>query len=197
MVLRSGCEDLIGYLRELQTIHLAMNSSERTAAESEVCVLLRLRKVYFHVQAITSWKVQKHLLHVAAPDIRAAHEQLDTLKLDHLYGGDNQEASRLRRKRDSALRPLSHPTPMNLLHPPYLGGLDSDNIWEFLELYLLLGELVKTYGVALGVIADVLGHSPQSEIIDVFNQATSQLNSVFPEAFRPFIEVDGEGDRGE
>ena len=66
-LLKSGCETLIGYLRELQAIYGAMNGHERRAAESEAGVVLRLRKVFFHVQAVTSWKVGTHLLHVVAP----------------------------------------------------------------------------------------------------------------------------------
>ena len=186
--LRSGCETLIGYLRELQAIHLAMNAPALTAPESEAEVVLRLRKVFFHVQAVTSWKVGTHLLHVMAPDIRAAQEQLDPLILDDLYEGDKQEASSERRERDRVLAPLSHPTPMILIHPPDLGGLKRDNVREFLRLYLLLSQLVNAYGLALGATADILGHSQQSEIIDVTKRLTEQLSYVSPEAFRPFME---------
>ena len=157
-----------------------MNAPALTAPESEAEVVLRLRKVFFHVQAVTSWKVGTHLLHVMAPDIRAAQEQLDPLILDDLYEGDKQEASSERRERDRVLAPLSHPTPMILIHPPDLGGLKRDNVREFLRLYLLLSQLVNAYGLALGATADILGHSQQSEIIDVTKRLTEQLSYVSP-----------------
>ena len=187
-LLKSGCETLIGYLRELQAIYGAMNGHERRAAESEAGVVLRLRKVFFHVQAVTSWKVGTHLLHVVAPDIRAAQEQLDPLILDDLHEGDKQEASSERRKRDRVLAPLSHPTPMILIHPPDLGGLKMDNVREFLRLYLLLSQLVNAYGLALGATADSVDNSQLSEILDVIKRLTEQLSYVSPEAFRPFME---------
>ena len=46
-LLKSECETLIGYLRELKAIYGAMNGRERRAAESEAEVVLRLRKVFF------------------------------------------------------------------------------------------------------------------------------------------------------
>ena len=135
MVLTSGCEALIGLLMELQALHGAMDGPERTLAESEAEEVLRLRKVYFHVQAITSWTVETHVLHVMAPDIRAAQEHLYPLTLEDLYDNDKQSASNARRKRDRILDPLSHPTPMILIYRPHLGGLGSDNIWEFIEFF--------------------------------------------------------------
>ena len=82
---------------------------------------------------------------------------------------------------------------MILVHRPHLGELSSGNIREHLELYLLLAELVNSYGLALGTVADVLGHPSRSEIVDGIHRSTAQLASVFPEAFRPFMEEGREG----
>ena len=199
MALRSGCEEFIGYLRELQAVHLAMDGPERRPAECEAEEVLHLRKVYLHVQAVASWKVGKHVLHVVAPEIRAAQEQLYPLTLEHLYDNDEQEAANHRRQRNRVLDLLSHPTPMILIYSPTFGGLASDNVRdnvrEFIELYLWLSELVNAYGLSLGVIAEILSYSPATEILDVVNRATVRLTSFSPEAFRPFMEEVKEEER--
>ena len=185
MVLRSACEDSIGLLRELQSIHLAVDGPERAPSESEIEEVLRLRKVFYHVQAITYWPIGKYVLHVIAPDIRAAQEQLDPLTLKALFDGDRQEAAKVQKERERVLGPLSHPTPMTLIYPPHFGGFGDDTLREFLELFQLLGHLVNSYGLALGTVADVLSHSSQPEIVDVIHRATTQLTSVFPRGVSP------------
>lgn len=189
-VLKSGCEELIGLLRELQGIHLKIDGSEQAPCEPQGAEILRLRKIYLHVQAIAAWKVTEHVLHVMAPDIRAALEQLDPLTLESFSNGDKQKASKDQRQRERVLGPLSHPTPITLIHPPHLGGLGKNDLQEFLELLLLLGLLANSYGLALGVTADSLGYTVSSKISDVCGRNAACINSVPLESIRQFIQGD-------
>ena len=77
--LTSVCAGLIDCLKELQALHQTMDHSEGTPVASISELTLRLRKVHLHAQSITSWEIGRHVLHVMAPDMRAAQEQLDPI----------------------------------------------------------------------------------------------------------------------
>lgn len=123
--LHAACERCIGYLSELNAIHLAIDGPERAAATSEAEFVLHLRKAYFHVQAITSWTVATDVLHVMGPDIRAASEHLAPVVVRHLYGDDKAGLEKRRghvAKQKRRLVRLSHPTSVILIQPRHLGG---------------------------------------------------------------------------
>lgn len=193
--LKSACECFIDCLRELQTIHLAMDGSEGTPRTSIRELTLRLRKAHLHTRSITSWEVGRHVLHVMAPDIRAAQEQLDPIVISELAGSHGVKVSGQRggytSERDRALKLSCHPTAVSLVYGPDQGGLDTDNVREFVQLVPLLGELVTAYGVALGVMADALTYAAESEIGSLIQRAGAQLASVPPEAIRPFVDQGG------
>ena len=190
--LMSACEGLSDCLRELQALHLDMDGPEGSAVESKGLLSLRLRKAYLHVQSVTSWEIGHHVLHVMAPDMRAAHEQLDPLVVPELFIGDKMKSSGARgghtSERDRILKLFCHPTAVTLIYGAGEGGLGTDSTRELVRLVPLLGELVNAYGLALGMMGDALGHSLQSNIVSVIERAEGQLRSATPEALRPFIE---------
>ena len=203
--LTSVCEGFIDCLKELQALHLTMDDSEGTPIASISELTLRLRKAHLHAQSITSWEIGRHVLHVMAPDIRAAQEQLDPIVLTGL--ADNDKVTRsgggggYTSDRDRALNLFCHPTAVSLIYGPDQGGLHTDNVRELAQLVPLLGGLVTAYCLALGMMAGALSHAAQSEIVSLLQRAGAQLGSVSYEAVRPFVEHEGgaalrQGDRG-
>ena len=175
-----------------------MDGPEGTALGSNDALLLRLRKAHLHVQSVTSWEVGRHVLHGMAADIRAAQEQLDPLVVPKLTDRDQAKLSgnrgRYTSERDRALKVYCHPRAVSLTFEPDQGGLGTNSVPELVQLVPLLGELVTAYCLALGTMADALGHSSQSNIVSTFQRARGLLASVPPAELRPFL---GHGERGE
>ena len=192
--LKTGCDRCLAYLRELNTIHLAIDDPKRQAAESDAECVLRLRKVYFHIQAVTSWSLSLDVMHMMGPDIRAATKQLKPIVSPELDGCHSLTGLATQRgyveERDKQLAFLSHPTPAILIHPRFLGGFGkTDAIQYLLKLYELLMGLTLEYGVGLGVVADVLNRPKHSDIIAVINRAKEELPSISPKEFLRFVEA--------
>ena len=192
--LKTGCDRCLGYLRELNTIHLAIDDPKRKAAESEAECVLRLRKVYFHIQAVTSWSLSLDVMHMMGPDIRAATKQLEPIVSPELDGCHNLAGLATQRgyveEREKQLAFLSHPTPAILIHSRVLGGFGkTDAILYLLKLDGLLMGLTFEYGLGLGVVAEVLNRSKQSEIIGVINRAKEELPSISPKEVLRFVEA--------
>lgn len=82
--LYSDCNAELGCLRKLNAIHLTIDYPERTGTNSETELVLRLRKVFFHIRAVTNWPVDTDILHVMGPDIRAAMEHLDPIVVENM-----------------------------------------------------------------------------------------------------------------
>ncbi len=181
--LKAGCERCLEYLRELNTLHLAIDDLERRVDGSEAECVLRLRKVYFHIHAVTSWPLSLDVLHMMGPDLRAATKQLDPIVSSELDGCHNLRGFATQRgyveEREKQLALLSHPTPVLLVLSRDLGGFGkTDAIVYLLKLYDLLMGLTLEYGLGLGVVAEVLNRPKHSEIIDVINQAQEELASI-------------------
>ncbi len=191
-ILHARCERCVGYLSELQTIHLAMDGPTRRPTESEAEAVLQLRKVFFHIQALTSWAVDTQVIHVMGPDIRAAEEQLAIINGQLPNDNHVADLAQLRKSfsdRDAQLAPFSHPTPVNLIFSRDVGGLgEGDTILILSKLNLLLAELVVDYSMGLGAVADLLDPPRQSEILDVMNRSGEDFG-LFPGRGVPQISI--------
>lgn len=156
-------------------IHLVTDAPQGKATKSEPDCVLSLRKTFFHIHAITSWTVDTEVLHVMAPDIRAAKLQMEPIVLSYLCDGPDTtflaEQRRFGVDLKNRLEIFLHPTPAILIHPRDVGGLGKGNPIVCLStLYMLLKDLVNDYFVALSVMAEVLDCSKQSENLDVLNR---------------------------
>ena len=192
-ILHARCERCVGYLSELLAIHLAMDCPTRRPIPSEAESVLRLRKVFFHILALTSWGVDTEVIHVMAPDIRAAKEQLEPIVLGQSSDENDIVDHAMQRRtfsdRNAQLAPFSHPTPAILIFSRDVGGLgEGDAILILSNLNLLLAELVVDYCMGLGVVADALYPSKQSEILDVMNRSGEDFGSLSVKEFLPFVD---------
>ena len=118
--LRARGERCLGMLGEFARIHLEVDAPTRTMRADEPDWIGRLRKVCFHVLAITGWKFSAGVEHVMATEIRAAYEQMDVVwkcvpekfKLDEIDGGWWANEAK-----NGLLATYDHPTPQSLLLP--------------------------------------------------------------------------------
>ena len=75
--LSSGCEQCISCLKDLLRVHIEMDPADRVICLDDEEIVYRLRKVLLHVKAITGWQLDTEVMHVLAPELRTANEQID------------------------------------------------------------------------------------------------------------------------
>ena len=124
--------ECIACLEDIVTVHLEIDPPTRNInVEDDEC-FYRLRKVRFHVQAITGWQMESDLTHLIAPDFRCADNQLkmvfkrmpESLRVNYL-GKDGSVAGQFRQRAKELRRIISsivHPTPSRLLMTVERGG---------------------------------------------------------------------------
>ena len=59
-------------LQALIMVNVALDDAYRSKFDSASDVQLRLRKAYWHIQEASRWEIEPDVLHVLAPEIRAA-----------------------------------------------------------------------------------------------------------------------------
>ncbi len=152
--LRSACAQSIGSLKELLSLHSAIDPAE-SKTDDDPRVLLA-RKVALHVQAVISQEVNSDSLHVMGPEIRAALIQLEPLVRD-MHSGDLVGDQYLQTFKGQ-LPPFSHPTPWTLVNPCAVGGFQTAEpvMWLTTLCFVLLA-LVNDYSVGLGTVAELRG----------------------------------------
>ena len=160
--------------------------SARTTKE----IVYRIRKVLLHIKAITRWQLDTEVMHVLAPEIRTADEQIDMVwkklpkeqLIDYLaddgksvVGGRDQ----LFKLEKQNLSSYIHPTPQRLILGRELGGLGRpEEVRYFVNLLMLLVSLVFRYAVTLGFLSQTLGCSKEGSIASVIRQVTKELDSI-------------------
>ena len=190
--LLAACERQIGYLRDLTSIHLTFDPIDRMVDDSEPEDRLRLRKTLLHVLAVTSWGVDTEVLHVMAPEIRAAKKQLEPVFSKHLDesndGVDKAGENKLQSQMEKLLEPFAHPTPMVLISGRDQGGLgQADDIVCLYQLFTILSTLIIEYGLCLGIVVKELDGSCVPGVLDVFERSSIDLGSMSPPAFLQFV----------
>lgn len=181
--LRAGCERNFEYLRELRLVHLQIDSLTSEIESSELATVLRLRKVFLHVQAVTSWRLRTYTHHEVAPDIRAAMEQLKPIVRERL---DRKEPAQIRdrvlKRLDRTMTNLDsflHPTPATLIYPIRDGGLQrAEAVDALVILNLWLMELLSYYGIGLETIATILDPTKVASIRSITKQAKDDLKEL-------------------
>ena len=190
--LKSGCLRFRGRLRWLNAAHREVDDFVReTRSLSGTRHALRLRKVYFHVRAITSCPMDEWALHVMAPDIRAAEEQLEPVVRDHIDGSDNAALTELRKRfawREKQLARFSHPTETLLRYPRFAGGLhDASPVLYLTVLHKLLQGLTTDYFTGLDVMADAAGYPDWPEVWDAANRFLWEPYPLRPDEFSRLV----------
>ena len=174
--LAEACDRQLEILRETRKMHEDLFGPLDTEPGEESDSLLRLRKVYCHVIAITAWRSDQWVFHVMAPDIRAALEQLRPLSLKafhELCGPGDNKAPRSFDELDKLLAPFTHPTLMNLLWLPEANGASvRGGIRLLSSLCISLNCLLTCYAFALDVEAVRSGLSTESFCNTIIEQAS-------------------------
>ena len=193
--LRSGCEECVASLNGLITIHFGMDTPDRMIRPSDGECVYRLRKVLVHVKAITRWEFDTDVMHVIAPDLRAANEQVDEILkklprgyLDDLLGvQDKQTARRVQasaKKKQETVSSYIHPTPQRLLLPRDQGGLGE--LYEFpywSNMFMFLFDLVLRYAMLLGYLSQLLNAGSEAAVASVMERMRTKVDSIARECF--------------
>lgn len=158
-VQRARCEEYRDVLRNLAQVHTKVDAPRRRIESNEPDWVFRLRKVCLHAVAITKCDVSADGMHVMTTELRAAHEQMDSIwKCLPAEFRFNEDGSWWANEARDRLAAYSHPTPISLALPLAEGGFgDADAPGSYLRLAVWLGRLGCGYGLALGYLARVLG----------------------------------------
>ena len=188
--LRSGCEQCIACLKELVRVQLEMDPHDRAICADDEEIVYRLRKVLIHVKAITSWQLDSEVMHVLAPELRTADEQIELVwkKLpreessEYLSDGGKSVIGgrdKLLKSEKEILSSYVHPTPQKLRLGKELGGLGkADEVRYFINLFGLLTGLVFRYGVLLGFMSQLLDGKKERSIASVLLKVTEATGSL-------------------
>ena len=155
--LTEACEEQLEILRGTWRAHENLFGPLDPEREQESDTLLRLRKVYCHAVAVTSWLVDEWAIHAMAPDIRAAFVQLKTLVRGgvcvevHEAGDRDCTVPRCLATWDGLLAPFSHPTTVVLAFYSSAGGLRRDDVRCLSKLCSLLYGLSGCYASVVAV----------------------------------------------
>ena len=182
--LRSGCEQCISCLKDILRVHFEMDPADRAICTDDEEIVYRLRKVLLHVKAITSWQLDTEVMHVLAPELRTAYEQIESVwkklpkeELSEYLADDEKSVvggrDKLFKSEKAILSSFIHPTPQRLVLGKELGGLGTpDEVRYFVNLFTLLGSLVFRYGVSLGFLSQLQGAGKESSIAPVLVKAS-------------------------
>lgn len=185
--LHSICEDCIEDLNRLMHIHLTMDPPHRAIQPSEPDCTFRLRKALLHVQAIIGWEITVEIMHVMAPEIRAALGQLDEIQretgetagLDGILGRGSRSAKQRSKPIHEFTSSYVHSSPQTLLLPLEEGGLvpgDSYRCYAYMANSLL--HLASGYAVSLAFLSQRATAGQETAIAEVARRTTTAMNQV-------------------
>ena len=186
--LRSVCDELIACLNQLVGIHLAIDTVDRVIQPSVRDGVYRLRKALFRVRAMTAWDITIEVMHVMAPEIRAALDQFDevreqaarVLDLGEIFEQRNSKTARRRITMDREfVSSYMHPSPQSLLLPLQEGGLvpgDSQRVYA--KVAYSLFQLASGYAISLGWLSDRLVAGQEIAIVEVMRRITVVIAGV-------------------
>lgn len=163
-LLQAQCEKCIACLHDIISIHLKIDPASRIIEAGEDECFFRLRKVRFHGQAITAWPIEPDSLHVIAPEIRCASDQLEKIfksmpeSFRSKYFGEQGSVAGHFRQSGRKLREIVsgfvHPTRQRLLVPLERGGFYESNRFPSLMIQLwMLADLALNYEASVAYLA--------------------------------------------
>ncbi len=188
--LRSGSERCISCLNELLHVHFEMDPADRVIRTDDEEIVYRLRKVLLHVKAITGWQLGTEVMHVLAPELRTADEQIDLVwkklpkeELSAYLSDDGKSVvggrDRAFKSEKELLSSYIHPTPQRLGLGKALGGLGRpDEVHCLVNLFVSLSGLVFRYGVSLGFMSQLLNGRKEGSIASVLLKVTETMSAI-------------------
>ncbi len=167
-------KECIACLDDILAVHLEIDPPGCVIKADEDECFYRLRKVRFHVQAITGWNIESDVLHVIAPDYRCADEQLEkvfkrmpeSFRVNYLgmhgsvAGHFRQRAKELR----EIISSIVHPTPNRLLKSVERGGFyEKKELPSLFFILWILMDLVLNYADSVAFLSEesTIEHVPR------------------------------------
>ena len=188
VVLRLACDESIACLKELVDIHLAIDPSDRLIQPTDPGCVYRMRKALLHIKAITAWTLDTDVMHVIAPEIRAAVDEIDAVCDEALHdleldGIVEEQASKSARHRAKTNREASssyvHPSPQRLLLPKDHGGLGPGDDQRYYATMLdMLCHLAFRYAVSLAYLSRCLAVGGELPIASTMQRIEAVIVSV-------------------
>ena len=189
-LLRSACEQCVALLKVLLGIHLDIDPPTSVIAPNAPECVYRLQKVLLHVNAISSWQLDTHVMHVIAPELRAAQEQIDgfwdeAMRAMELEDGDGPVGRKTRQARAHAktrkelVSGYVHPTPRRLFLPTEHGGLAPANDSRYYSnMVVVLADFVFRYSVSLAYMSQQLRAGKEQAIVSVMDEIGNAFATV-------------------
>lgn len=183
-------------------VHLEIDPPSRIIEADDDECFYRLRKMRFHVQAITGWNMESDVLHVIAPEFRCADEQLgklfkslpDSFRVNYLgkhisvAGHFRQRAKELR----EIISGLVHPTPQRLPMPIERGGFyEKKELRSVLFIMWMLMDLALNYADSVAYLGEESTIGIATQLTPAYHRLTS-ISAAF-EHF-PFDEISRAGE---
>ena len=188
VVLRLACDECIACLKELVDIHFAIDPSDRLIQPTDPDCVYRMRKALLHVNTISVWTLDTDVMHVIAPEIRAAVDEIDDvceeaahdLELDDIV---EEQASKGTRRRAKTNREITssyvHPSPQRLLLPKDRGGLGPGDDQRYYATMLdMLIHLAFRYAVSLAYLSRRLVVGKELPIASMMQRIEAVIVSV-------------------
>ena len=145
----------------------------------------KLHKTFVHIVAVARWQMDGEVLHVMAPEIRAAAKALDPLVQESLP----QQLSKGSRNRHSfliheeGLALFAHPTLYSLSGSRGRGGFGNTGYVRYLCVaYTALSQLAAAYAYAIGNAAEQFAPASVDEISNLITAEASASESLDWEA---------------
>lgn len=184
-LLNDRCEDVLQRLGDLLAIHRELDSRREWHVDDEFAERAMLHKASLHIQAVASWQMDGDVLHVLAPDIRAATHALEPLVQeslpDHLAVGSRSRHSFL--LNEGELSSFAHPTILSLVLPRGSGGFNNSGYVRYLMLaYITLSQLMGAYAYAVGRVAERIDSPKAAAVSDILIGAFAAQQALDGEA---------------
>ena len=144
------------------------------------------------MKAITGWQIDTDIMHVIAPELRAANEQIDKVwkKLPRkflvdLLGGEDKgfgaQVQQFAKAKQDIVSSHIHPTPQRLLLPREQGGLGNVNeVRYFCNMFVLLGDLAFRYGVSLNHLSQLVNGNNEAQMALTIEKIAAIFGSMSP-----------------
>ena len=91
--LYSGCRQWLVLLSEFVAMHTTIDAPAQQASDVNTDISFRLRKAYFHVDAILAWPIDTLIVHVMGPEIRTALRYLEPIVSEFLQDSVQRQRS--------------------------------------------------------------------------------------------------------
>ena len=190
VLLHCACEQCVECLRDLVRIHLDIDPPANVVAPIAPRCMYGLRKVLLHINATISWKLDMSVMHVIAPELRAASEQIDgfweeacrAMELEDpngLVGAEAQGTRALAKMRQELVSSFVHPTPQRLLLPSEQGGLAPASDARYYSTLLgLLDELAFRYAISIAYLSQLLRADKEQAVTSVIQEIQNAFAAV-------------------